>query len=509
MKILKSLSIVFIIFSILSCDNNTRPEKSKEPLKMIKASSELAPKWILKTPSSKTHAYFVGTANAASILDAKKASSSDAVRQLIEYIGFRATAIVKSKMKSVDSDSLSSFQKEVEEKVQGKGSANVSVEAEDTYYELYSDNSYTLYTLIKCPQTWIAKERERLKELVEQQRNLAKSYLKQADNVLDKGGIAKAVDFELQALEVSGKAAENSDVYEEARNQLILILASLSFKLENTPQFAFEEGGSEPINIGIYSSRVKGRTAGIKLDSWEKEARASLAGKNGVDSDTSGMVYYEVTKTTNADKIEESVSFSLEKFEPLKENDEELYEKLKSMQKNQALSFTLLVRSGVKIIPSTVAAFNVYNNTLRPLEKLRQALSVKMVEQKYNMVTVEIPASIIPNSSDESVVQQKIISYIKEKCPQVKIVYFGFANTNPSVRLALGQIAGVFNPIAGSILEGQSMESMEMRFTLSLIDVQTMKVQDGQNIKASSSGMNTDQALAGVEEEVLKKIVIK
>jgi hypothetical protein len=488
--------------------STTKPEKAKEPPKMLKASAEMPPKWVVKTPSVKNYAYFVGTASAGNINDAKKASNGDAVRQLIEYIGFRATATIKTKTTSKDTDSVSSFQRDVEQKVSGTGSANVSVEVDDTYYEYYSDGSYTLYTLIKCPQSWIEKERDRLKKLVEQQRASAIAYSKQADTAVAEGNLAKAIDLEIQALAVSGKAEENSDVYGQFKDQLVLILSSLSFKMENTPQFAFEEGGSEPMNVAVYSSKVKNKVPGIMLDASEKDGKADLGGKNGTISDKEGMVYFTVLTNRKPDQLNVAISFSLKKFDAFKDDDD-LYGKLQSMQKSQALEQILLVRSGAKIVQSCVVAFDVYEGKLKPMDKLRQALSVKMVDKKYSLVTVDVPTAILPSSGDEGLVQQKVISYIKDNYPDVKRIYFGFGIGNPSAKIEVGKILGVFNKTAGDILSGQSMQSVDLRFTLSIIDVNTMKVQAGQNIKTTSTGLNIDQALAGAEDDVLKKVELK
>ena len=139
---------------------------ASDQVTVIKTSAPSMPEWVLKKRKSPEYVYFVGmSSKSPDMKSAKKEAVDDAASQLIEYIGFRATTRFKSTKEISDSDNVSSESRTIEQTLEGRGSANVNIDLEDFYYEQYSDNSITMYCLIKFPQDWVEKERARLQKL--------------------------------------------------------------------------------------------------------------------------------------------------------------------------------------------------------------------------------------------------------------------------------------------------------------------------------------------------------
>lgn len=164
MKIFSVITGTAALLLILFCI--TQRTAAAGAVTVIKTSAPSMPDWVLKKKRSPDYVYFVGmSSKSPDLKTAKKEAVDDAASQLIEYIGFRATARFKSTKEISDSDNVSSFNQNIEQTLEGKGSANVNIDLEDFYYEQYSDNTISMYCLIKFPQDWVEKERRDCRSL--------------------------------------------------------------------------------------------------------------------------------------------------------------------------------------------------------------------------------------------------------------------------------------------------------------------------------------------------------
>jgi len=480
---------------------------SEDVPKVIKSSSPNMPDWVLKKKKSPQYVYFVGIGSRVSDLkEAKKSAVDDAVSQLVEYIGFRATAKFKSTKEISDMDNISSFRHNIVQTLEGKGSAKVNIDIEDIYYEQYSDNTYTIYCLIKFPESWVEKERVRLQKLVEDQRTKASLYISEANESIKKGDVSRAIDLSINALLVSEKAAENSDLYDEAKNLIVLLLSSLNFSLESNPQFAYLEGGSDSIEVKALSSKTTLPLKGVMVEIFEKNSNAIITSKIGNTTDENGLAKYEVERVTgNSEVLNVFVSFSLNKFNAISKFDEEFYQQIQDIQKAQALWFNLNVINKSKASQMAVIVVDIIKegnekSKVSLSSKFEDALSGKMANIGYSIISTDVPESIFKEGMDERGIKDASFSYIKKNYPKAKKILIGVRHIN-----VLGEIGKDIAFKEYDINDSQII-AVDTRLVLNLIDIATKKVEKGLNIEAKGLGLTVAQAIENAGKNALDKL---
>ncbi len=507
MKALHVTAGMAAFFLILFCVAQ-RIDAADQKVTVIKTSAPSMPDWVLKKKKSPEYVYFVGmSSKSPDMKSAKKEAIDDAASQLIEYIGFRATARFKSTKEMADSDNVSSFSQNIEQTLEGKGSANVNIDLEDFYYEQYSDNTITMYCLIKFPQDWVEKERARLQKLVSDQHRQAEEYLNESSEELKNGNLSRALDLSLSALIVSEKAAENSDLYDQAKNTILLELSSLSVTLEGTPKYAYREGGSDPIRIRAISSKTSGSVPGLMIDINEQNTNALLASKKGNTTDEKGEVEYSVDKIVNnsADKLLIYSSLSLAKFGVIKNFDPDFYSRLLEIQDKQALRFSLSPVKRDKVITTALVIFDMskegkqdVKNGLSP--KFQESVSGKLADAGYNIISVEVPASVISSGREEGKIRQAIINYLKANYPGAIRLLIGIRQINYLGEIGKDIIFKDYN------LNDSQLKSVEVKFILSFISMETGKTEKGVTLEERGTGLNVSQALDIATKRITDKL---
>ncbi len=500
------LIIAFVFF--VSCGGQNSAVKPNEPTKVIRTSAKIMPEWVLNKKKSDDFVYFVGISSRVSDLKtAKKASIDDAISQLIEYIGFRATTKFQSRKEISDLDNISGFKLDIVQSIEGKGSANVSVDVQDVYYEEYSDNTISLYSLLKIPVSWVEKERARLQKLVSDQREKSGEYISEANSSIKNGDLARALDMALNALSISEKAAENSDIYDESKRIITLILSSLSFSLGGTPKYAFIEGGSDIIPVMVSSSKTGGGIPGIMLTAYEINGNADIGSKTGNISGEKGIVNFEVEKIKKAvaAKISVAVMFSMNKFDTIKTMDMDFYKEIASIQKSQALNLNLTVARKERVITTAIAVIDIIKENEKAQEidvpvKFREAVSGNLANIGFNIVSADFPQNIFMVGNEENRIKEAAISFIKKSYPDVKRLFLGIREIN-----ILGKIGSDITFKTYDI-NASDIQIVDMKFVLSLIDVDTKKVSRGINVSSKGQGLNITQAIETAEKRVLDKL---
>ncbi len=506
MKRINFFSIVFILIFLFLC--NGRQIIAVENAKIIKASAQSMPEWVLKKKKSADFVYFVGmSTKAPDLKQAKKEAVDDAASQLVEYIGFRATTRFKSTKEMTDMDNVSSFKETVQQTIDGKGTANVNIDLEDIYYEQYSDNTYSVYCLIKFPQDWVEKERKRLQKLVNDQRQQSQTYLSEADDSLKTGNLSKSLDLSLNALLISEKAAENSDIYDQSKNSILMCLSSLSFALEGAPKYAYIEGGGDPIQIKAMSSKTSGAVAGLMMIVLEENTNAVINSKIGNTTDDKGKVVYNTEKIadTSADKLDLFSSFSLAKFDQVKKIDEEFYNQIEGLQKSQALNFSLSVVSKDKALNTAIVVFDIIREGKQKAHsglslKFQEAVSGKMANSGFNIISAEIPPDVITEGKDEGKIKQAIMKYLKSNYPDLKRLLLGIRQINYLGEIGKDIVFKEYN------INDSEFKAVEVKFILSFIDIDSNKTEKGVTIEARGMGLNEEQAVEMAAKKILEKM---
>jgi hypothetical protein len=496
--------IVFVLLSFIAIFSS--PAAATEPPQLIRASSEKMPDWVMKNRKAFDYVYFTGmSAKTTELKDSKKQAVDDALSQLVQYIGFRATSKFQSKKEMSDSDNISSFKNEVVQTIEGKGSANVNIDIEDTYYENYSDNTYSMYVLIKFPTAWVEKERKRLQTMVAEQRKKASGYLKEANEDIQSGKISKALDLALGAYSISEKASENSDLNDESKSLIEMIFGSLSLSLENKPSFAYTEGGSEPIKIKVFSSKTGLPAGNFALSSWENNSNALVEAKKGNNSDSNGIIEYEVRKifSSSTNEVFVGVSFSLARLESIKKSDEEFYSRILKIQSASALQIELSITKKDKTLPTGIFVLAIKRGGVRAIKgqnpKFQESISGKMANLGFNIISTEITPSYLEKTREDGL-KETILSSFKKKYPSVKRLLLAIQEIN-----LIGKI-GKDIKFKNYDINDSGIIVVEMKLSLSLIEVSSSKVEKGLNLSEKGQGLNPEQATGIAEKRILEKL---
>lgn len=496
------------LIGISACNGNDSNVRASDTPQKVSASSDRMPDWVLKKKKDAQNVYFVGMSTRLKDLkEAKKASIDDATMQLVEYIGFRATTRFKSSKEMSDQDNVSSFKENIQQSIEGKGNAKVNIDVEDVYYEQYSDNSYTIYTLIKFPQDWVAKERIRLQKLVADQRLKATSLIEHAQEVLLKGELSSSLDQALMALDISEKAAENSDLYDQAKTLITEILSSLSFSIEGSPKYAYSEGGSDPLTVTVTSSKTGGGVMGLMVSASEANTNAVIGSRTGNISDANGRLKFTCEKIMNSpESISVAISFSMNRFQSVEKSDEEFYAELQKLQRSISANVNLTVSKREKVIPTALVIIRVMMDKnskyqdVSAIQKFQDSVSGMLANRGYNIVTAEVPAKVWEDATAEKQIKNGIAGYLKKNYPNVKRLSYGILSVNP-----LGKI-GEDVKFSSYDINDSGLVSVEVNFTLSMIDLSTGKVDAGKKITARSYGLNSEQAAENAEQSVLEQL---
>jgi hypothetical protein len=506
-KVFMYMTAIFLFISLTNCDNKGSV-KQNEPPKLVKASADVMPDWVLKKKKSDQYVYFVGmSTKAPDLKEAKKASADDAVSQLVEYIGFKATAKFQSKKEISDLDNISSFKQNILQTLEGKGSAKVNIDVEDIYYEQYSDNTYSIYSLIKFPVEWAEKERARLQKLTVDQRMKSDAYLKEADASIEKGNMMKALDLALNALFISEKAAENSDLYDQSKNMITLILSSLTFSIEGTPRYVYLDGGSDPVNVKVSSSKSGSAVAGVMAEYYEADTNAQVSSKTGNITDERGIVscFVEKLKDQTIDQVTIVITLSLVKFKAVQDIDEEFYQKIKDLQTSQVLKVNLKSVKKDKVIPTSLFVIDLITDQKKNVKTalspaFLEQVTGKMADIGYNIISVEIPKSVLLQGKAEGQIKEAVLSYIRKNSSGVKRVLLGVRDINVIGKLGEDVKFDVYK------INDSGLMIVDMKFVLSLIDVDSSKVEKGITVSAKGQGLNEEQSIQVAERKILDKM---
>ena len=504
--LLRMLSLSVIVTALASCGGggNVKPQNKT----LVKTSAASEPAWVMMGKNSGgSDLYFVGRAeNVTGFKGAKEAASLDAVKQILQYIGFQATHEFKvSKQIVAGSMDADAYRTEILDSISGKGSAKVSVDVNDIYYEQYSDDSYNVSVLLKLPKSWIEAEKARLEKQIKEQRATALKYLADSEDNLKAGNVSAALDNAISALYISVFAAENKDVYDNAKTAVYDILSGFTFSLKNFPAFVYKEGGSDAIEVIAGSGKTGKPAAGLLTAAYEESGKAEMLAKTGFSCDTAGLVIYEARSDSKYDGINVKVSFSLSKFDDLKKIDEEFYNKIAKLQNALALVVPLKMSAKMLAVPTSVVGINIVfdKKETKPVTKpklvpqMQEQLAGLFANQNFNIISVEIPESVFSAGIEESSLKTSIIDYLKVKYPNVKRLLFAI-----EVVTLLGKTKDIVGPGMGF----ENEESVEVNLSFSIIEIDTSKIEKSAKIKDGAYAATVQQAVQIVRGKIFAKL---
>ncbi len=485
---------VILLFS-LGCGSAGRSSRVPQ---VVERSAAEKPAWIVTPKKDANNVYFVGIAEKQpSLQTAKKASVSDATKQLVDYIGIRVTRKLSYKTTGTEGDNVSAFEQQVQESIEGKGKADISVDVEDVYYERYDDGTYTMYTLLKISKKWIEKEREKQQKLVASQRITSQKYLSDAQNLISQRYYQPALEALWQGLLISGKAAENEDVYEEIRTTLLSLYQRLSLQLLSSPVYAYTEGGSDLIVVQLTDTEKNVPLSGIPLEAISP--MASLVSKGGTTTDSQGKMTYEVQNVKATDKISVTVTFSFKTYSNIIALDSELEEQLEAVRNKNRIELSLKVSPRFKAQTTTVVLVKRIKEggglaNYKLVQADNAALSAQLSQKGFNIVEVELPDL---DFNAEKKTKEKILAHLRTSFPQVQRLLYVTLDVN-----LLGN--------AGELVNMDALAAMYVAdgsVSYEWIEVNTGKIEQGKPFKSKGAGLNGEQAIQNATKQAISTLV--
>ncbi|MFN4216072.1 MAG: hypothetical protein ACK4HQ_01520 [Brevinematales bacterium] len=488
--------VVCLFLFFAACGSATKPVSTP---RVVEKSAPQTPSWILTPPKPDNNfVYFVGGAeNQPSLQTAKKAAVADATRQLVDYIGIRVTRKISYKATGTENDNVSSFTQKIEESIEGKGNANVSIEVSEIYYEKYENGTYTMYTLIKLPKKWVEAERARQQKLVEQQRTIAKKYLSDAQSLINLRYYQPALEALWQGLLISGKAAENEDIYEEIRTLLLSVYQRLSLQLVSNPAYAYSEGGSDLIVVNLHDTEKKIPVSGIPVEAISDGG--TLVTKKGTTTDNEGNISYEVSQPGNKNPLPVTISFSFSTYSNIISADRELEEQILNIKTKNRIELSLKVAPRTKAQPTAVVLLRTTKQGTKSEsyffdQAANDSLSSQLASRGFYVIEIEMPNLDFVN---EKKIKELLLNHIRSNYPETRRLLYVLMSGN-----VLGN--------AGDIAKMEALSGLyvsEVNLSYSWIDIVANKVEEGKPMKGKGAGLNEEQALQNGIKDAIKALV--
>ncbi len=498
--------LIFLSMALLvSCGREqTRPEpvKKDNSQTVVKRSKESAPNWIIMQKKSDRYMYFTGIGSGTNELKAVRDKAlEDAMSQIVSYIGFRVSSKMQRTTEYKDTDEASTFRQTLKESVEGKGNAKISVNMDDFYYEQTADGNYTMYVLLKLPKKWAESERARLNKLAAEQRMQAKDDLQKSDKLISSGHWSSAMDKLLTATFLSEQAAENSDLYDQCKLKLRSLFADLTFSLKNNPKFAYIEGGSDPIKVEVRSAGSSAPLFGVLTTAGVEKSLARVVSESGYSSDKKGIVEYRVDSISERGikDIQVLVTFSLKKMQKIKSFDPDFYKELRKLQISMALPVNLKVVPRDKALPTAVVIVSVVRlrkRLVKPMFRpdIYDRIAGFLANNGYNILSVEVPKEVLIEARESKALRDTVMAYLKKKYPSIKRMFFGIEIIIPT-----GVTPGT---------QGKG-RSVQVNSVLSLIDVNSSKLEKSVNLMGRGWGNSLQQGVKVAERKAYQKLLEK
>ena len=491
----KQAFIIFFTLFLSSCISKpVAPENSR----FIRSSSKQQPEWILKKKSSENNYYFVGVGKKnKDIQGAKKSAISDGASRLLEFIGLRATTKLKISKEFKEDDESLKFKEEIIQTLEGKSSADIIIDIEDTYFEEYTDG-YIFYVLVRSPKKWVEKERERLKQLTLEQREKSSNLLGEARLAFEKGEVVKAMDLAYTAFEISERAAENSDLYEEAKDLILLILSSIRISTFNTNIYIYKEGGSDLIRLKVTSTKTDIPVKGLFIENIS-QSEITLSSTKGLQSDNDGLITFTIDKLNSFpsnQKIPLSFSFSTKKFDGVKDIDPDFYMQIIKYQKMIALNLTLEIKEKYKTLLTAVLVINEANGRIKFDKKFQSDVTALLASKGYRVEAIEVKKTFKKTESTQDFLTQEI----KTNFPFLKNLIIIYRKIN-----YLGELGKDIKFSEYDIKES-GIKIVEIESSTSIINLETKQTEKGQILNVKGHGLNESQAFLNAEKKLLEYI---
>lgn len=498
--------LVLTSFILIGTSCNGSSVKSDTNKTVVSTSGDM-PEWYITPPDAdRDYVYFVGyTYNAANIQDGKNSAMLNASYEAISYVGVRVTMELMEKEEFTTIDDVESYIDEVYSSVGATGSANVEMKIIETYFEKYSNGTYDIAVLVGCSVDSIEKARENIEFLAAQQRENAQTALDKAAAYLDSEEVGSALEEAYNALFMAQKAAENSDLYEEAQILLYNILSSLSLSLTSSPRYAYIEGNSDDITVKVNSTYSTKPVGGIMLSCVDDNAKSKISANGGYITDSStGEVTFNVAKLFDYDEthvltgsekpVELSVTFSLDDFLSLEEVNSVYYEKILSLLEGQAVNVELEINSEAFATPTGVVVVKVLTDSggmysdIAIRDEMQTAIGEIWTDMGYSIYTVNVPQSAVNSGKNRDNMKESVIRYLNSNYPDLKRVLYGLE---------------VINDLG---VKKFNMNSVQITLYLSLIDMETEEVIKTVTITDTLFGTDLDQGILNTEKEIKESL---
>ncbi len=474
---------ILILSSLISCSSSVR--------KVVRTSSSEMPKWIFSRPADSKNLYFVGVAEkAVSQKEGREKAISDAIYQVVQYIGFRVKTQRKDIRKMTEGDKGGTYEWQLKQTLEGKGDAKISVNVDDFYFEEYSDGTVNVSVLLKISRHWVDVERKRLAKRALAQRKDAEAWLSKAKSELKKKHLSAALQKFIQTWLISEQAVENADLMDRSAQLIQGIVGGFSVTLQNNPTYAYREGGSDFIDVKLANSGLA--VKGIMMELFPVDGQV-------IPTDAYGKAVLVLEKAPNQNKVQIKAGWSLLPFKEIQKEDEEFYSQLKELRNRSAVSIELKLADRSKVMPTIVFAFKrlfrSHSKRYGSFEHesgLQQSIEGLLTQNGYSVQSLTLPKLHLSRISSPKALHKELSATM--------IHTYG---RRQRILIALESVISLGHSVASAY--GSDLESVEVKLSLTLINLTTGKVEKSQEFSTRKPGITSEQATAIAEKSLLKK----
>ena len=121
--------------------------------------------------------------------------------------------------------------------------------------------------------------------------------------------------------------------------------------------------------------------------------------------------------------------------------------------------------------------------------KFQESVSGKLADAGYNIFSAEIPLSVVASGREEGRIKQAIIEHIKVSYPGVRRMLIGNRQINYLGEIGKDIVFKDYN------LNDSQLKSVEVRFILSFVSLETGKTEKGLTLTERETGLNIRQAV--------------
>ncbi|MEN2997807.1 MAG: hypothetical protein ABDH28_02040 [Brevinematia bacterium] len=389
------------------------------------------PEWI-STPVFKKggYIYFVGMGMNKDIVKAREEAMDNIKISLLETILAEITSEAKKEFLYISDDKSSEVMEKIEQDIVVKSKARIYIPVpEEEVSTQGKDGNYTVYLLVKYPESKILEERQRLEQIYKDTIMSVDKFIEEGDRFVSEGKLVNAIVSYAFAARNSLNVEERKMLYPEIIKKIEDILSRISIEIVegNGKKVGVGESGSIKFRVfyNFEGNKVPVRDANIsfKVVSGGAEINPSATSdKDGfVSCDVSRVVKFEDKKLC----IRAFLNLDFSPLSTISQESKRDASKL-SIKARLVKSEATWFMSASKAKNAVIIVLNEKHNSYTHNSKLSSALASYVMRKGYKISKVSF-TSVSSDSYDEVkkfLPKDSVLVLVKVSEPQEKEIDF-------------------------------------------------------------------------------------